>query len=243
VPWVPDTGDAGDDGGNDSGMDASTDAGGDAGIDAGNLGDGGAGAWLSSFGPSGQILRAPANALQTALIVGILRGGESGPCQVTISSSDASVASVVGGSVTIDAGQTAVVVPLTSTVNGTATLTATFDGGSLQASVTMLPTVVISEIGASKGLSDNDDELVELYHPTAVDFTLVGHVLQYHSTNINAPYLNVVTLTDSFARIRSHGFFLIGVNSYTGGSEDAHSTWTGASFSSSAGTVRFGAPG
>lgn len=244
LQWEPpdngDAGDAGDGGDGGPGADA-----GDGGEDGGvNLGDGGTGAWLFSFGPNAQLLRAPANGGFTSpnrLTVTILRGGESGPVQVDFSSADASVASVTGGSVIIPAMSVTADVPLSSTAAGSTILTATFDGGQLQAMVQVLPTIVISEV-AAKTDSDDNDEFVELYNPTPVDFPLNGYQLQYHSNNQQAQYLSVVTLDQSM-HIAPFKFFLIGINSYSR-SQDAHSTWTnGGALGASVGTVRLGVPG
>ena len=243
VQWEPpDNGDAGD-GGDDAGQDGG-DGGVDGGVDGGgNLGDGGTGAWIFSFGPNGQFLRAPADGGFTTpnrLTITILRGGESGAVQVAFSSADASVAAVPGGSVTIQPGAVTADVPLDSTAAGDTILTATFDGGQLQTMVHVLPTIVISEV-AAKTDNDDNDELVELYNPTAVNFPLGGYELQYHSNNTSAQYLSVVTL-DGGMHIAPHGFFLIGINGYNR-SEDAHSSWPSGALSTNPGTVRLGAPG
>jgi lamin tail-like protein len=259
LPWTPpdagddagDGGDAGDDAGDvsdggDGGQDGG-DAGQDAGQDAGNLGDGGTGAWLFSFGPNAQLLRAPANGGLTypnPLTITILRGGESGPVQVDFGSTDASVAAVTGGSVTIPAGSVVANVPLSSTAAGSAILTATFDGGQLQTMVTVLPTLVISELAAKTDSNDND-EFVELYNPTTISFPLNGYQLQYrsNSTSPTAHYVPVVTLDETMS-IAPHRFFLIGIDQYNR-SENAHSTWDGGSagLAANGGTVRLGAPG
>lgn len=242
LQWEPpDNGDAGDGGDGGPGADA-----GDGGDDGGavNLGDGGTGAWLFSFGPNAQFLRAPADGGRTypnPLTITITRGGESGPVRVDFSSADASVASVTGGSVIVQAGSLSADVPLSSTAAGSTILTATFDGGQLQTMVQVLPTIVISEV-AAKTDSDDSDEFVELYNPTAVDFPLNGYQLQYHSNNSGAQYLSVVTMDQSM-HIAPFKFFLIGINGYTR-SQDAHSTWTnGGALGASVGTVRLGVPG
>jgi len=245
LQWEPpDGGDAGDDGGDDAGLDGGDDGGVDAGEDGGvNLGDGGTGAWIFSFGPNAQFLRAPADGGFTTpnrLAITILRGGESGPVQVDFSSADASVAAVTGGSVTIPAGAVTADVPLTSTAGGDTILTATFDGGQLQAMVHVLPTLVISEV-AAKTDGDDNDEFVELYNPTAVDFPLGGYELQYHSNNASAQYLPVVTLPQG-KHIAPFSFFLIGINNYAR-SQDLHVTWVSGALGANAGTVRLGAPG
>lgn len=225
VQWEDDAGDGGDDGGQDAGMDGST------------------AAYLASFGPGGQYIRSPADGGTTypnTLMVVILRDGENGPVQINIGSSDASVASVAGGSVVIPVGSTFAAVPVTSQAGGTATLTATFDGGLLQATLTSLPRLLISEVAAAN-LAVTDDELVELYNPTAVDFSLAGYVIQYHSSS-GSQYLNVCTIPAG-KRIAPFSFFLIGVNAYNR-AEDTHDTWNNAaSFAAANGTVRLGMPG
>jgi hypothetical protein len=200
-------------------------------------------AYLATFGPGGQYIRAPADGGTTypnVLMAVILRDGESGPVQINIDSSDASVASVAGGSIVIPAGSTFAAVPVTSQAGGTATLTATFDGGLLQATVTALPRLLISEVAAANGVIQ-DDEFVELYNPTGVDFSLAGYMVQYHSAAGSA-YINVC-LIPAGNHIAPFSFFLIGVNTYARG-QDVRDTWNNAaSFAAGNGTVRLGAPG
>jgi len=212
--------------------------------DGGEVEDGG-GAWLATFGPSGQLLRAPADGgftTMSVLGVTVIRGGEGGPLRIDITSSDASVVSVAGDALIIPEGSTTFMpVPLDSSATGTAQLTAKFDGGEITVSVTVLPTVLISEVAAAS-TGNPDDEFVELYNPTSLDFSLAGYVLQYHSSNdTGTPYLNVCTL-GSNAHIAPHGYYLIGVNQYSR-AEDFHATWMGGAFSGNGGSVRLGAPG
>ncbi|HEY8205851.1 MAG TPA: lamin tail domain-containing protein [Myxococcaceae bacterium] len=253
VEWEEDAGNlgdggdggGGDDGGQDAGPDAGPDAGMDAGMDAG-IPDAGPviAAYLASFGPDQQFLRSPADVsptYPTPLMVGITRDGETGAVQVNIGSSDASVAGVTGGAVIIPSGSNSAVVPLTSREGGTVTLTATFDGGTLQATVTALPKLLLSEVAAGNGLVMTDDEFVEIYNPTAVSFSLAGYVVQYHSSAAG-PYENVCTIPAG-KRIAPYSFFLIGVNGFAR-AEDTHDNWAGtATFNGGNGTVRLGAPG
>jgi hypothetical protein len=129
---------------------------------------------------------------------------------------------------------------VTASIAGSAVLTASFDGGMLQANVKVQPGVVISEVSAENAALSMD-EYVELYNPTAVDISLAGYKLQYHSSNTGFVYLDICTL-GAGAHIAPFSYFLVGVNTYSR-AEDAHSTWSSTSFSASIGTVRLGAPG
>ncbi|HVE81971.1 MAG TPA: lamin tail domain-containing protein [Myxococcales bacterium] len=235
--------------GEDGGEDGGDGGGGDAGDGGGDLGDGGSGAWLVSFTPDASYLRAPADGLTPtypeALAVTILRGGEQGVVHVEITSTDTSVAQTLSGTgVDIPPGSSQVAVPLRSQAAGTAVLTARFDGGTIPVTVTVLPTVVISEISA-EALANANDEFVELYNPTSLSFSLANHVVQYRSA-AGASFLEILTL-DGGARIQPYGYFLIGMNSYTTGTSgpaaDARASGGGVFLSNSAGSVRLGAPG
>lgn len=99
--------------------------------------------------------------------------------------------------------------------------------------------VVISEISTHAGSAQQND-FVELYNPTKQDVNLGGLMLQYKAAT-SGSFGNTFTIPAGKI-IRARGYFLIGVNSYSG-SVTADATWTGvdlAGGASSGGHVRYG---
>lgn len=235
-----DAGDGGDGGGVSDAGDGGGSGGSDAGVDAGPPLPA---AYLGSFGPAVVFLRAPTTGSQTTptLVVSILRS-DAGPPRterVWITSSDASVARVPADGIDVDMSVSSANVPVISMLNGVAWLTATFDGGSQQVQVTVLPTVVISEVAAEvSGLpGDPDDEFVELYNPTNVTLNLAGHVLQYQGGS--GAFGQIANLTGTIA---PYGFYLIGFNGYSGPPPDLFVATTNV-LDTQPGSIRLGAPG
>lgn len=231
----------GDDGGSDAG-DAGPDGGEpDAGPDSGTIP-----ATLTSFSPTSNLfIRAPLDGGVTypnPLMVGVNRGSDlASRLLVEITSSDPAVVVAVGNGVDLPPGITTGLVELRTFSAGSATLTAQLAGGPTRtAAVTVLPTVVVSELGAALG-SQPMDEFIELYNPTPVDFSIAGCAVQYRSISPGSVFQDLAVLP-SGALIRAFSYYLVGFSpDYSG--PVANATYSGASLSAGSGSVRFGAAG
>lgn len=227
----------GDDGGSDAGPDGGEP---DAGPDSGTTS-----ATLTSFSPTSNLfVRAPLDGGVTypnPLMVGVNRGSDLATrLLVEITSSDPAVVVAVGNGVDLPPGITTGLVELRTFSAGSATLTAQLDGGPTRtAAVTVLPTVVVSELAAAFGGSP-DDEFIELYNPTPVDFPIDGCRVQYRSAT-GSTFQDLVVLPTG-ALIRAYSYYLVGRwPEYSG--PTANATYSGGLLSAVSGTVRFGPAG
>ncbi|RKH56660.1 amidohydrolase family protein [Corallococcus aberystwythensis] len=172
------------------------------------------------------------------------RKAPAGGAAVDVAFSDAGLGSLSASTVTVPAGQTTATVVFTATqTTGTGQLTASYQGVTKQAEVTVaLPQghVVISEI-AGQGLTVNADDFIELYNPTNVDVNITGWKLLYRTagtTSTATDYTVLATLPT--ATIKAHGYYLVANTGYSTSTVPADHTWGTQDISGSLGNVRLG---
>lgn len=151
----------------------------------------------------------------------------------------------IAATVQVPAGQTSATVTFTApATEGTGQLTATYDGASKQAALTVkiitgAEHVVISEF--SGGTTANaSDEFVELYNPTNQDVTIGGWKLQYRSAT-GTSYSQSASLPDG-AVIKAYGYYLVGGTAYTDTvtPKDASYGFNSSASATSGGHIRLG---
>lgn len=123
-------------------------------------------------------------------------------------------------SVTVPAGSATATVPLTigATATGTAQVSATLGGTTLQAQVTSAGAthVVISEISAGN-TGNSRDEFIELYNPTGNPVDLTGWTVQYRAATGTSYSGSFAIPSTGTHVIPAHGYFLLAGSAYTGG--------------------------
>ncbi|NOK19350.1 amidohydrolase family protein [Corallococcus carmarthensis] len=167
-----------------------------------------------------------------------------GGAAVDVAFTPAELGALAASTVTVAEGQTTATVVFTATqTTGTGQLTASYQGVTKQAAVTVAPPqghVVISEI-SGQGLTVNADDFIELYNPTNVDVTITGWKLLYRTASTTSTTTNFTVLaTLPTATIKAHGYYLVASSSYSTTTVPADHTWGNTDISGSTGNVRLG---
>ncbi|QAT82371.1 metal dependent amidohydrolase [Corallococcus coralloides] len=165
-----------------------------------------------------------------------------GGAAVDVAFSPAELGSLADSTVTVPEGQTTATVVFTATeTTGDGQLTASYQGVTKQAAVTVASVqghVVISEL-APGGPGGADDEFVELYNPTNAEVDIGGWRLQYMKATTGTAYSGNFEIPAG-SKIAAHGFFLVTNGKYVG-SVTGNASW-GSAFSMAAagGHIRIG---
>ncbi|WP_375756342.1 lamin tail domain-containing protein [Corallococcus exercitus] len=179
-----------------------------------------------------------------AFVVTLDRKAPAGGATVDVAFSPSELGSLSAATVTVPEGQTTASVVFTATQEtGTGQFTASYQGVTKQAAVTVAEVeghVVISEI-AGQGLTVNADDYIELYNPTDKDVTLTGWKLLYRTGNTASTATNYTVLaTLPTATIKAHGYYLVAADTYSTAAVPADHKWGGTDISGNTGNVRLG---
>ncbi|RKI33961.1 DUF4215 domain-containing protein [Corallococcus sp. AB004] len=170
------------------------------------------------------------------------RKAPAGGAAVDVAFAPSELGSLSASTVTVTEGQTTATVVFTATeATGEGQLTASYQGVTKQAAVTVAAPqghVVISEL-APGGPGGADDEFVELYNPTNAEVDISGWRLQYMKATTGTAYSGNFEIPAG-SKIAAHGFFLVTNAKYVG-SVTGNASW-GSSFSMAAagGHIRIG---
>ncbi|RKG60846.1 DUF4215 domain-containing protein [Corallococcus sp. AB011P] len=172
------------------------------------------------------------------------RKAPAGGAVVDVAFTPAELGSLAASTVTVPEGQTAATVVFTATeATGDGQLTASYQGVTKQAAVTVAPPqghVVISEI-AGQGVTVNADDYIELYNPTNADVNITGWKLLYRTASTTSTTTNFTVLaTLPSATIKAHGYYLVAAGGYSTSTVPADHTWGNTDISGSTGNVRLG---
>ncbi|RKH06745.1 amidohydrolase family protein [Corallococcus carmarthensis] len=172
------------------------------------------------------------------------RKAPAGGAAVDVTFAPAELGSLAASTVTVPEGQTTATVVFTATqTTGEGQLTASYQGVTKQAAVTVAPPlghVVISEI-SGQGLTVNADDFIELYNPTNADVTITGWKLLYRTASTTSTTTNFTVLaTLPTATIKAHGYYLVASSGYSTTTVPADHTWGNTDISGSTGNVRLG---
>ncbi|MHA7627905.1 amidohydrolase family protein [Corallococcus sp. M7] len=172
------------------------------------------------------------------------RKAPAGGAAVDVAFTPSELGSLSASTVTVPEGQTTATVVFTATeTTGDGQLTASYQGVTKQAAVTVAAVqghVVISEI-AGQGVSVNADDYIELYNPTDADVNITGWKLLYRTASTTSTTTNFTVLTTlPAATIKAHGYYLVAATSYSTTTVPADHTWGNTDISGSTGNVRLG---
>ncbi|WP_375743084.1 amidohydrolase family protein [Corallococcus interemptor] len=172
------------------------------------------------------------------------RKAPAGGAAVDVAFAPAELGSLSASSVTVPEGQTTATVVFTATeATGAGQLTASYQGVTKQAAVTVAAVqghVVISEI-SGQGLTVNADDYIELYNPTDADVNITGWKLLYRTANTTSTTTNFTVLaTLPAATIKAHGYYLVAASGYSTSAVPADHLWGNTDISGSTGNVRLG---
>ncbi|WP_330166782.1 thrombospondin type 3 repeat-containing protein [Corallococcus sp. NCRR] len=172
------------------------------------------------------------------------RKAPAGGAAVDVAFTPSELGSLSASTVTVPEGQTTATVVFTATeATGDGQLTASYQGVTKQAAVTVAAVqghVVISEI-AGQGLTVNADDYIELYNPTNAAVNITGWKLLYRTASTTSTTTNFTVLaTLPAATIKAHGYYLVAATSYSTSAVPADYTWGNTDISGSTGNVRLG---
>ncbi|MBN8469978.1 lamin tail domain-containing protein [Corallococcus exiguus] len=134
-----------------------------------------------------------------------------GGAAVDVAFAPSELGSLSASTVTVAEGQTTATVVFTATqTTGAGQFTASYQGVTKQAAITVAGVqghVVISEFCGGTTASATD-EFVELYNPTSADVDMSGWKLQYRAAGATSKYGQTFTLPAG-AVIKAHGYYLL----------------------------------
>ncbi|RKH54454.1 amidohydrolase [Corallococcus sp. AB050B] len=177
--------------------------------------------------------------------VTLTRKAPVGGAVVDVAFSDAGLGSLSDSTVTVPEGQTTATVVFTATQTpGTGQFTASYQGVTKEAEVTVAEEqghIVISEI-AGQGVTVNGDDYIELYNPTNFDVNITGWKLLYRTANTTSTTTNFTVLATlpPDAIIKAHGYYLVAATGYSTSAVPADHTWGNTDISGNTGNVRLG---
>ncbi|WP_223642019.1 lamin tail domain-containing protein [Corallococcus sp. EGB] len=177
--------------------------------------------------------------------VNLDRKAPVGGAVVDVAFTPSAQGSLSASTVTVPEGQTSATVVFTATQTpGSGQLTASYQGVTQQAAVTVAAAqghVVISEFCGGT-TANASDEFVELYNPTDVDVDMTGWKLQYRAAGATSKYGQSFTLPAG-ARIKAHGYYLLVGTAYSQSAtvkEDATYGFNTSASPTAGGHVRLG---
>ncbi|RKG63900.1 DUF4215 domain-containing protein [Corallococcus sp. CA054B] len=171
------------------------------------------------------------------------RKAPAGGAAVDVAFRPAELGSLAATTVTVPEGQTTATVVFTATATtGEGQLTASYQGVTKEAAVTVAPPqghVVISEFCG--GTSENaSDEFIELYNPTNAEVDMSGWKIQYRAAGATSKYGQSAELPQG-AKIKAHGYYLLVGSAYSLAVEkDASYSFNTSASTSGGGHVRLG---
>ncbi|MFB1479178.1 lamin tail domain-containing protein [Corallococcus sp. RDP092CA] len=173
------------------------------------------------------------------------RKAPAGGAVVDVAFAPSELGSLSASTVTVPEGETTATVVFTATeATGDGQLTASYQGVTKQAAVTVAEVqghVVISEFCGGT-TANASDEFVELYNPTNADIDMSGWKVQYRAAGATSKYSQSSSLPQG-AIIKAHGYYLLVGSGYPSDAavkEDAKYGFNSSASTSGGGHVRIG---